>query len=746
MADQSEPVYYAHTLEQCPETEWQPLADHLLGVADRAAEFAEAFGASDWGRLAGRMHDLGKFSRAFQEYLREATSSETNDRLVSGPRVDHSTAGAQHSSHQFGGLGHLLAYVIASHHSGLLNGIGSGACLHARLTKQIEPWLQGAADFAEVEEPGLPEQLQKALSVRDGFAVALFVRMLFSCLIDADRLDTEEFASPDRASLRPRWPTDVFGRMQAALDAHVDRLGASDSRIDRARSHVREACQVAALHDPGLFSLTVPTGGGKTLASLAFALRHAVEHDLSRVIYVMPFTTIIEQNAQVFRDVLSPLSEEYGVELVLEHHSNVDYGPETTQSEILAENWDSPLVVTTSVQFYESLFASRTSKCRKLHRLARSVVVLDEAQTLPVEYLHPCLRVLDELTKSYGTTVVLCTATQPAVHKRDGFPHGLEGVREIMPRPRELYEELKRVEIVERGPLSDEALIAELLGLSQALCIVNTRGHARRLFMGLGDGDGHYHLSAQMCPTHRSEVLAKIRACLATGGTCRVVSTQLIEAGVDIDFPVVFRSMAGLDSIAQAAGRCNRNARLAGMGSVQVFRSEHVRSERFFANTTNCASTVLPLYSDKLSLEAIEHYFRLYYWDRAADLDAKKIMNRTHLLGHQPDFPFSFDFADIASDFRLIEDSGRAVIIPWGEAGRQLCEELRSCVGGPSRKLLRKLQRYTVTIPSRVWEQHINREVECVHERYPVLVNAELHYSESTGLSLDDEQPAFLGS
>ena len=363
---------------------------------------------------------------------------------------------------------------------------------------------------------------------------------------------------------------------------------------------------------PGLFSLTVPTGGGKTLSSLAFALRHAQRYSLRRVVYVVPFTTITEQTAEQFRHVMRPLGDS---DPVIEHHSNLDAGSETTASRLATENWDAPLVVTTSVQFYDSLFAARPSRCRKLHSLAKAVIILDEAQTLPVDYLEPCLRVLRELTANYGSTVVLCTATQPAVEWRDDFRIGLAGVREIVPDPPRLYASLKRVDVEHLGQRNDASLAEDLMAHEQVLCIVNTRRHARTLSEAIGDRDHqHFHLSALMCPQHRTTVLTNIKAALKARRICRVISTQLIECGVDIDFPTVYRSLAGVDSIAQAAGRCNRHGAQK-TGRTFVFRSEHEESERYFADTANCASQVLPLHEDPLSLDAVEHYFRLYYWD-----------------------------------------------------------------------------------------------------------------------------------
>ncbi len=745
--------YYAHTRDGTPPEEWQLLEDHLQNVAELARIFAGPFGAGDWAHLAGLWHDLGKYSDAFQRHLCSGAdyhAEEAAGRTPATGTVDHTSAGAQHAARSVEIMGHLLASPIAGHHTGLLDTLAEGACLDARLKKRIEPWEHGLAELPAADPPALPVFLQEALGRRGpdakgaAFSFAFFVRMLFSCLVDADYLDTEAFMDPERAAERPRWPADILERMETALDRFVSRLPDDGSPVALRRREVREACLSAAPAGPGLFSLTVPTGGGKTLSSLAFALRHAREHGLDRIVYVIPFTSIIEQNAGVFRKVFEPVVEEGVPDPVLEHHSALDVGKETLESRLAAENWDAPLVVTTSVQFYESLFSNRTSRCRKLHNLARSVVILDEAQKLPVDYLEPCLLALRELAASYGSSVVLCTATQPAVTRRDGFPVGLEGVREIIPDPPALYTALRRVEVVDLGRRTDGELTDRLTGHEQVLCIVNTRRHARELFESLGNAEGTFHLSAAMCPEHRSAILDRIRVALARGDPCRVISTQLVEAGVDVDFPVVYRSLAGLDAIAQAAGRCNRNGRLE-RGTTFVFRPEHERSEAFLRDTANAAVEILggegreALYDDLLSLEAVEHYFRLYYWNQKDRWDRKKILSDLRLVPNSRELPFQFAYRSIAGRFRLIETHGETVIVPWRERGAALVAELRDAWGMPDRSVLRALQRYTVQVPSRLYQRHLGSSIELVHDRYPVLTSPELFYDERLGLLLDRE-------
>lgn len=734
---------------------WHPLIDHLREVAKLAKEFADVFGAGDWAFLAGLWHDLGKYSAEFQAYLKRASSSDYHDAEVRG-RVDHTSAAAQHAVTSVPVFGHVVAHAVAGHHAGLLDTISDGPSLDARLKKDLPAWRHGLSHLPSVPSPKLPSALEARLDDRGrdpggvGFSFGFFTRMLFSCLVDADFLDTEAFLDRARASLRPIWPADILPRMEAAVAAFVERLPAAGTAVDEQRRQVRAACLEAAGLAPGLFSLTVPTGGGKTLSSLSFALRHCVLHGLRRIVYVVPFTSIIEQNAEVFRAALSSLVQDGLPDPVIEHHSAADVDDESASSRLAAENWDAPLIATTSVQFYESLFASRPSRCRKLHNLARAVIILDEVQKIPIDYLAPCLEALKELVTRYGATVILCTATQPALHRREGFEIGLEGVREIVPDPRRLYLALKRVRVEDVGALSDDDLARRLQEEPRVLCVVNTRRHARELFARIERSDGACHLSAAMCPEHRSQVLADVRRDLSEGRPCRVVTTQLVEAGVDIDFPVVYRSLAGLDSVAQAAGRCNRGGREP-VGTLFLFRSEDTDSERFLRDTTNVALQLLggehtqPLYDDLLSLEAVAHYFRLYYWDQKQRWDARSILGEFKLQ-QDPKFPFLFGFRSCADRFHLIEETGRAVIIPWQDRGRDLCTDLRSPWKLPSVNLLRALQRFTVEVPLRQWLAEQGRAIELVHGKFPVLTCLDPYYDERLGLVLDrqDIAPATL--
>jgi CRISPR-associated endonuclease/helicase Cas3 len=730
--------HFAHSLPGRPSQDWEPLEDHLHAVADLAAKFADRFGAAEWGRVAGLWHDLGKFSAEFQNMLLLANGFEAHLETQQG-RVDHSTAGAQHASRNCSAsgfaVGDLIAYCIAGHHAGLADRVADQgqSGLDCRLKKRISDWSVAPQELLQSVKLPIPPLTFDKDQARAAFQLSLFTRMLFACLVDADFLATEQIMSPERAAERPAART-AIAQLCARLDGYIAELvaGRSASVIDERRGEILQACLSAATCSPGLFSLTVPTGGGKTLSSLAFALAHAEQHGLQRVICAIPFTSIIEQTADEYRKAFEPL----GPEVVLEHHSNVDPDSEheKLQSRLAAENWDAPLVVTTNIQLFESLFAAQTSRCRKLHRITNSVIILDEAQTLPVGLLKPCLAVLRELALNYGCSVVLCTATQPALERRDKFPIGVEGVREIMPEPEKLYLSMKRVDARYVGRRADEELIDELALRSQVLCIVNTRPHASRLFEMLvhktNDPDGIYHLSTFMCGAHRSEVLATIRDRLNYGKPCRVVSTQLIEAGVDIDFPVVYRALAGIDSIAQAAGRCNREGR-RDRGDVYVFDPTDVQLRGYLASTAHSAAELISDATDLLDPAIIRRYFELHYWKQEGDnrWDDRSVMD----CFPTPIERLYFQFRTASDAFRFIEEVGKPVFVPYRETGRRLIEELQALRPddghgrGALRKLLRRLQRYTVNIYEPVYNTMLGRDIERLDSGYDILINEDCY-------------------
>ncbi len=726
---------------ECQGTECQkcrnlePLHGHLNKVAYMAGDFAaEMFSsqkdkeaAKACGYLIGLLHDLGKYSTEFQEYISKSSDSHVGEIQH---KVDHTSAGARFVIKMHKGYGHLFATAIAGHHAGLLDALSEHACLAKRLKNKI-PEVNPVEEFKALKFPSLPVFMENRPSA---FEASFFQRMLFSCLVDADFLATEAFMNSAQRALRPEVKENVFSKALALLEDKITSFSEPSDSVNIARKNVYNDCIAASEMSAGLFTLTVPTGGGKTLSSLAFALKHAIKHGHKKIIYVIPFTSIIEQNARVFEELLNEL----GDDIVLEHHSNLSPDKENARSRLAAENWDAPIIVTTTVQFYESFFASKTSKSRKLHNIANSVVILDEAQSIPVDYLTPCLKTLEQLTSNYGASAVLCTATQPAINQSELFPDGLNEVREIISDTDSLFQSLKRTKTTYRGKLEDNTIAEELANEEQCLCIVNTRKHAQTLFQSLPVSDDNFHLSALMTPNHRLQILNVVRARLDDGLPTRLISTQLIEAGVDIDFPVVYRSMAGLDSISQAAGRCNRNGKIS-LGMVHIFHSEHTRSESYFRRTADVGHQVLDLFKDDpLSTEAIKTYFENYYYDQKQHWDSKEIM-RDFSIGSDPNLPLLFQYREVAEKFRLIDNNQIPIIIPNDDISKELVEQLRNEGVPLNRKLLRSLQRYSVQIRENQFNKNSHQFEALRDEQFHVLVCPETHYSENFGLNLTDE-------
>lgn len=716
-------VFYAHSAKDIDRKRWHLLRDHLKDTGLIAASFARIFGAEKLAYLAGLLHDLGKYAPEFQKRLEGR-----------GSKVDHSTPGAMEAVKRYGPAGIIMAYIISGHHTGLPDW-GSAAdesSLAARLTKELTDY---TAFAGEIELPVPGEISLPALNPLTGrsFSIHFLVRFLYSCLVDADFLDTERALDTDRSRHRRRQYSLVEFRDK--LDCFLDNLcaKAKDTAVNRKRVEILSDCRDKAQREPGLFTLTVPTGGGKTLASLSFALRHAVGHGKERIFYVIPYTSIIEQNAAVFRKVL-------GGENVLEHHSNFSF-PMEDQAEaeseysagmwqklrLVAENWDMPVIATTNVQFFESLFAAKSSRCRKVHNIANSVIIIDEAQMIPTGFLKPCLNALVELVTNYKATVVLCTATQPAVRKF--LPVGFNTV-EIIEDPSGLYQAFKRVRVTNLGAASDDELAEKLAGHHQVLCIVNSKKHARLLHEKIS-GEGTFHLSTRMCPAHRSETLEIIRKRLKEGLVCRVASTQLIEAGVDVDFPVVYRSLAGIDSIAQSAGRCNREGMLE-IGQVYVFWPEkHGMPRGWLSRTASLGGQVLERTEDPLGLEEVKEYFTSLYDIDADQLDKEDILADIREQGGRLRFPFR----SIADKFKLIEDNTSTVVIPWDEACRNALREAEFSPFPGS--LTRKLQRYGVEVYDKEFKEMLAfGALEVVAGRFYVLKEEvfDCHYSRETGL------------
>ncbi len=682
------------------------LEDHLYGVARLAGEFAGTFGNSDWAYLAGLWHDLGKYSKEFQAYIKTATGYDPEAHLEGRKgRVDHSTAGAIHAIQRFK-AGRVLAYIVAGHHAGLPDWENADAG-RAQLSQRImqEELLKRVLSEAPAAILTHPVPSSKPPA---GSSPALWIRMLFSCLVDADFLDTEAFMNPTRSRERSRYPD--LSALAPLLERHLENIcqKSPKSKVNEIRAEILGWCRESADGDPGIYSLTVPTGGGKTLSSMAFAVRHADRNKKRRIVYVIPYTSIIEQTAEVLRGIFG--------DCVVEHQSNLDPELETVTSRLASENWDAPIIVTTNVQFFESLFAARPSRARKLHRLVDSVVILDEAQLIPAEFLKPIVAAMEQLASSYGLTFVLSTATQPALSAADGNAgfKGLQEVKEIVPDPADLYKRMKRTSVVlpedTSKSVEPEQLAARVAEYDQVLCIVNTRDECRALHALLPEGS--MHLSGYMCGEHRSRVINEIKVKLKRGESVRVVSTQLVEAGVDLDFPVVFRALSGLDSIAQAAGRCNREGMLAN-GKVFVFIPWKPTPRGHLRHMESACREILGAARDDiLSPECFRDYFRHLYWIKGMDLDKERIDD--HLKADQG---LAIRFREAATKFRIIDESKhQPVLVRYGN-GAELINLLKA--GGPDRWLLRKLQRFCVSVPRSTFLQLVSEgEVVEIHEGF----------------------------
>jgi len=740
MISGSEIRYFAHSRTNEDKSKWQLLIDHLQSTARWAREFGEDAGISELAGTAALLHDIGKYSNEFQSRL------EGN-----GKKVDHATAGAKEVRALFNKdqnqkyLADMLAYCIAGHHTGLPDygdptDVDNDGTLLARVEKK--PLKDYSAYRSEINpaDVNLPVRLKiKPDKKRPGFSFAFMTRMIFSALVDADFQETETYMNKGE---KPRGGYTSIEELCETFNLALRQFENPKGEINKKRTETLKACMGKADTAQGFFTLTIPTGGGKTLASMSFALNHAVRHGLKRVIYVIPFTSIIEQNAAVFKEHL-------GEKNVLEHHSNFDWKKgNKTDSEsaddqtkdaldklkLASENWDIPIVVTTNVQFFESLFANKSSRCRKLHNLAKSVIIFDEAQMLPREYLDPCMLAVKELVTNYGASAVFCTATQPALDRR------LQGVNftELAPDPQALFDFYKRVQVTSIGRTPDAELIEKIKAHPQALCIVNTRKHAKGLFDLLAS-EGSFHLSTLMCPTHRKEVLKEVRDRLKTEQPCYVISTQVMEAGIDVDFPVGFRALAGLDSIIQAAGRVNREMKQE-VGDVYVFDPETPfikKTPTFIRQGAAVAESVLRDFEGRSdSKEAIESYFNfLYNIQSATAFDAKNILAHFDKGSDE----FDFDFKTAAENFRMIDNNTVAVVIPYNNEAKKLLQQAKYHPFPYT--FARQLQLYTVNIYENEFEKLQSKGViETINDTYEALLEMSLNefYNYKTGLLLPE--------
>jgi CRISPR-associated endonuclease/helicase Cas3 len=740
-------VHYAHSTATSNGADWHSLQDHLRQTARRAKILGNKFGAAKAAALAGLLHDLGKYSQAYQNYI-----------AGRGPGgVDHSTAGAQ-ALLQLGlkgqdkGMAELIVYAIAGHHTGLPDMFGETGSLVDRLKKTVAPLDPIWREELELDPTGLAPTNIKPIAGIGGLQLAFLGRMIFSCLVEADFLDTEAFhAGIDGRHIDRNWPAlpDDVGRMIAGFDQHMfeKQRTSADTLLNRLRvevlSHVRQKARLPQ----GIFTLNVPTGGGKTLASLGFALDHAQHWQMDRIVYAIPFTSIIDQTAAIFRDIL-------GEGVILEHHASIE--PATADLEerfrastpnvklrLAMENWQAPVVVTTNVQLFESLFANRSSRCRKLHNLANAVIILDEAQTIPLHVLRPCVAALDELARNYGCSIVLCTATQPAL-MAPRFPGGFEAGVELAPDPARLHRSLKRTTERLAGVMTDEDLIAEFSTVGQALTIVNSRRHALSLYQSakLAGIDGLIHLTTRQTASDRRQILRDVRERLQNRKPCRLIATTLVEAGVDIDFPRVWRAEAGLDQFTQAAGRCNREGRRPVEDSiVTIFKPAEARAPAEINGLIGDMRRILGRHhGDLFSPQTIEAYFQEVYWRKGPrllrgsgdGLDTHAVLKQFKVGLEGTDF----NYRSVAECFHLIESAMQPVIVALEEEPKAILDALQKGLL-PPRAAARQLQNYVV----QAWPKDRARLVENGHVQYvegfadqfAVLKTATI-YSRETGL------------
>lgn len=700
----------------------QTVLEHLMGVSKLCKDFVKGYDLEELVQLEGFLHDIGKYSAEFQNRIR-----------FNGKRCDHSTAGTQYLYELNCAIGTLLGYAIAGHHAGLPDygsvfdtADNNAGTLVGRLKKNKSEIPSYSGFQKDIDETRILESIEKATDeikfskYREdencGFHYAFLIRFLYSCLVDADYIDTEKFMGGNE---KERGIGCDFSLLLEKLNDKKRKFSSAERTVvNILRGRILEQCEERANCRRGIYKLNVPTGGGKTFASMAFALNHIKHHNsdeqcvhkFKHIIYVIPFTSIIEQNAKVFSEIL-------GEKYILQHHSNFDFeeqeGGSCNIKKLATENWDYPITVTTNVQFFESLFAYRSSKCRKIHNIADSVIIFDEVQMFPSQFLLPCMRAIEELVKEYGCTTVLCSATQPGL-ERFIYDEALRPVSDLCTLNINELEQFNRTDIELVGELSQQELVEKVLENKQALIIVNTKRKAKQLFKKLEEAklDYIYHLSTFMCPEHRHEIIEKVKKRLKKKLPCIVVSTSLIEAGVNLDFPVVYREMAGLDSIIQAAGRCNREGKLPDKGKVYVYEMQEEREGRYGSNPyynylnicRELTKMTFKTFKDLQSNEAVAFYFKELYKDDSSDelekLDKSEILKDLNRDNGSKNHIFEYDFRKISKKFKMIDDLGEcSVIVDYKGQATELINTMR--FGGYSISTARQLQKYTVNVMPR---------------------------------------------
>ena len=794
----------------------QTVRDHLKGTSLQASKFAAKIGLEEQGEVAGLIHDAGKATSEFYRYISSATglidpdADDYVDATGKKGKVDHSTAGAQFIYQHFSGKGseanlvaQILALVLASHHSGLIDCLTPDG--EDSFTKRIhkseeQTRLQEALSNLDVDvrqrleeilsDNSLVDQLKEKLILLKesndsretySFKIGLLTRFLFSCLIDADRLNTADFEFPGMAKLRNQGDYTSWPILIERLNLYLSKFE-NKNRVDALRREISDHCLAFSSRPKGLYQLTVPTGGGKTLSSLRFALNHADKHNMDRIIYIIPYTSIIDQNAGTTREILEGKAEQeiYLGHIVLEHHSNLTPDEENARQKLLAENWDSPVIFTTMVQFLETLFGAGTRSARRMHQLANAVIIFDEIQTLPIRCVHLFNIAIRFLVHSCGSTVILCTATQPLLDRIIPAQRALQisPEQQMMPNIQKLFRELKRVEVYDQSKIGgwtdpDVADLAreELHETGSVLVVVNTKKSAISLLRQLQDYQDLrvFHLSTSMCPAHRIHVLKSVEKYLEGKEPVICISTQLIEAGVDIDFGTVIRYLAGLDSIAQAAGRCNRHGARLKPGRVFIVnpREENLSRLKDIKIGRDVAERILGEYrddskqfdEDSLGLKAMERYYQYYFYDRKDEMSYKVGSNSQvgradslfDLLSTNPlsvhryqdihhSSPIALlhqSFMTAARVFQAIDSPTRGVIVPYGAEGKRIILDLCSAKDLEKQyRLLKEAQRYSVNVFPYMLDKLVKQGI--IHEVQPgsgLFYLDERYYSDAYGLS-----------
>ena len=755
-----------------------------------AGRFASKIGLGKHGELLGLLHDLGKATSEFDLYIRSATGlidpdeDDYVDATEKKGKIDHSSAGAQVIYRYFSDKGNeslltsqILSLAIASHHSGLIDCLTcNGDDNYSRRMKKPDEKTRVKEALLSINDEinrKVGELLfnndlvgkinQKLILLRESndskesliFKIGLLVRFLFSCLIDADRLSTADFEFPWRAKLRPQGHYTEWAVLTERLNLYLSRLN-NQGKVNILRQQISNYCLDFSSRPRGLYQLTVPTGGGKTLSSLRFALNHAEREHMDRIIYIIPYTSIIDQNAEKTREVLEGKTE-HGPNvsnIVLEHHSNLTPERENSRQKVLSENWDAPVVFTTMVQFLDALFGFGTRNSRRMHQLANAVIIFDEIQTLPVRCVHLFNATIRFLIGGCGSTVVLCTATQPLLDRVVPVQRALQikPEQQMIPDARKMFEELKRVDVYDQRKMGGwaEEEVAELAKkeldeTGSVLIVVNTKNAAIKLFQRFDNYSKAkvFHLSTNMCPAHRREILDNVMKFLPDKAPVICISTQLIEAGVDIDFGSVIRYLAGLDSIAQAAGRCNRNGTRPQQGRVFIVNPKEENLDRLkdIKIGRDKAQRVLDEFRDDpiqfdediLGLGAMERYYHYYFYDRREEMCYKVGSNSlvgrsdslfdllsTNLLSvqeHQrknasPQIPLRQSFMTASKAFQSIDSPGRGVVVPYGVEGERIVNDLCSSYDLEKQyRLLREAQRYSINVFPYVFDKLVKQQI-----------------------------------